>query len=57
MTTTGQLPLTEADATTLDAYWRAANYLAACQIYLTGNPLLTEPLQPPHIRRRLAAGA
>ncbi len=53
MTTTGQLPLTEADATTLDAYWRAANYLAAGQIYLTGNPLLTEPLQARHIKPRL----
>jgi len=28
----------------LDAYWRAANYLSAGQIYLRDNPLLTEPL-------------
>jgi xylulose-5-phosphate/fructose-6-phosphate phosphoketolase len=53
MTMTGQLPLTEADSAALDAYWRAANYLAAGQIYLTGNPLLTEPLQPRHIKPRL----
>ena len=53
MTLTGQQPLTDADAATLDAYWRAANYLSAGQIYLTGNPLLTEPLQPGHIKPRL----
>src|SRR6185436_5490017 len=29
----------------LDAYWRAANYLAVGQIYLLDNPLLTDPLQ------------
>jgi xylulose-5-phosphate/fructose-6-phosphate phosphoketolase len=29
----------------LDAYWRAANYLAVGQIYLLDNPLLREPLR------------
>jgi xylulose-5-phosphate/fructose-6-phosphate phosphoketolase len=29
----------------LDAYWRAANYLAVGQIYLKDNPLLKEPLR------------
>jgi hypothetical protein len=28
----------------MDAYWRAANYLSACQIYLHDNPLLKRPL-------------
>ncbi|HEV7192326.1 MAG TPA: phosphoketolase family protein [Jatrophihabitantaceae bacterium] len=37
----------------LDEYWRAANYLSACQIYLLDNPLLTEPLRPEHIKPRL----
>ncbi|EGX54881.1 putative phosphoketolase [Streptomyces zinciresistens K42] len=37
----------------LDAHWRAANYLAAGQIYLMANPLLTEPLRPEHIKPRL----
>ncbi|WP_435059597.1 phosphoketolase family protein [Streptomyces sp. bgisy060] len=37
----------------LDAYWRAANYLAAGQIYLMANPLLREPLRPEHIKPRL----
>ena len=53
MTLTRQQPLTDADIATLDAYWRAANYLSAGQIYLMGNPLLTEPLQPGHIKPRL----
>jgi xylulose-5-phosphate/fructose-6-phosphate phosphoketolase len=37
----------------IDAYWRACNYLAAGMIYLRDNPLLREPLQADHIKRRL----
>ncbi|GBD24898.1 Xylulose-5-phosphate phosphoketolase [bacterium HR30] len=37
----------------IDAYWRAANYLTVGQIYLLDNPLLREPLEPHHIKRRL----
>jgi xylulose-5-phosphate/fructose-6-phosphate phosphoketolase len=37
----------------MDAYWRAANYLAVGQIYLYDNPLLREPLKPEHIKPRL----
>ena len=37
----------------IDAYWRAANYLSVGQIYLIDNPLLGEPLQPEHLKRRL----
>ena len=37
----------------LDAYWRAANYLAAGQIYLMDNPLLRRPLVPEDIKPRL----
>ena len=37
----------------LDAYWRAANYLSAGQIYLLDNPLLRKPLRPEHIKPRL----
>ena len=37
----------------LDAYWRAANYLAVGQIYLMDNPLLREPLSVEHIKPRL----
>jgi len=46
-------PLTDAELRTVDAYWRAANYLAAGQIYLLANPLLREPLEPGHIKPRL----
>src|SRR3954447_463384 len=37
----------------IDAYWRAANYLAVGQIYLLDNPLLRRPLQPEDIKPRL----
>lgn len=45
--------LTDEELTSLDAHWRAANYLAVGQIYLMANPLLTEPLRPEHIKPRL----
>jgi xylulose-5-phosphate/fructose-6-phosphate phosphoketolase len=38
---------------TLDAWWRAANYLSVGQIYLLANPLLREPLRREHIKPRL----
>ncbi len=41
------------DLRTLDAYFRAANYLTVGQIYLQANPLLREPLRPEHIKPRL----
>jgi xylulose-5-phosphate/fructose-6-phosphate phosphoketolase len=37
----------------IDAWWRAANYLAVGQIYLLDNPLLREPLKPEHVKPRL----
>ncbi len=37
----------------LDAYWRACNYLCAGMIYLRDNPLLREPLIPDHFKNRL----
>jgi xylulose-5-phosphate/fructose-6-phosphate phosphoketolase len=46
-------PLPPDHLASLNAYWRAANYLAAGQIYLLANPLLTEPLRPEHIKPRL----
>lgn len=45
--------LTDEELRTLDAHWRAANYLAVGQIYLMANPLLTEPLTAAHIKPRL----
>ncbi|MGB4860038.1 MAG: phosphoketolase family protein, partial [Dokdonella sp.] len=38
---------------TLDAWWRAANYLSVGQIYLLDNPLLEQPLLLEHIKPRL----
>ncbi len=46
-------PLGSDELARIDAYWRAANYLAVGQIFLLANPLLREPLQPEHIKRRL----
>ena len=40
-------------ARTMDAWWRAANYLSVGQIYLLDNPLLREPLRIEHIKPRL----
>jgi xylulose-5-phosphate/fructose-6-phosphate phosphoketolase len=37
----------------IDAWWRAANYLAVGQIYLLDNPLLREPLRVEHTKPRL----
>ena len=37
----------------IDAAWRAANYLSVGQIYLLDNPLLREPLRPEHVKPRL----
>ena len=48
-----QVPLTEEELGRLDAYWRAANYLAVGQIYLLDNPLLREPLALEHTKPRL----
>jgi xylulose-5-phosphate/fructose-6-phosphate phosphoketolase len=46
-------PLDAAQLPAIHAYWRAANYLSAGQIYLMGNPLLREPLRPEHVKPRL----
>ncbi len=35
-------PATEQELATMDAYWRAANYLSACQLYLLDDPLFAE---------------
>ncbi len=43
-------PLSPAQLKQLDAYWRAANYLTACQLYLLDNPLLERPLSPEDLK-------
>lgn len=45
--------ITEQQLQNMHRYWQAANYLAAGQIYLQGNPLLREPLMAAHIKPRL----
>lgn len=37
----------------MNAYWRAANYISAGQLYLHENPLLREPLKRSHIKNML----
>jgi len=37
----------------IDKYFRAANYLSACQLYLLDNPLLKEPLKKEHIKKKI----
>ena len=46
-------PLAAEQLNQIDAWWRAANYLAVGMIYLQDNPLLSEPLRPEHIKNRL----
>jgi xylulose-5-phosphate/fructose-6-phosphate phosphoketolase len=51
--TVTETPLDQDQLRWIDAYWRAANYLSAGQIYLLDNPLLREELRPEHIKPRL----
>jgi xylulose-5-phosphate/fructose-6-phosphate phosphoketolase len=51
--TAPEQPLSPQQLERIDAYWRAANYLAVGQIYLYDNPLLREPLQPEHVKPRI----
>ena len=37
----------------IDQYFRAANYLSACQLYLRDNPLLKRPLKMSDIKKKL----
>ncbi len=46
-------PLTDGYLQKMDAYWRAANYLAAAQLYLLDNPLLREPLTRDQIKKKI----
>ena len=46
-------PLDAVELRDLDAFWRAANYLAVGQIYLMDNPLLRGPLTPEQVKPRL----
>ena len=49
----GKGPLDDDQVHLIDAWWRAANYLAVGQIYLLDNPLLSRPLSVDDIKPRL----
>src|SRR5690606_23581585 len=53
LSATARGPLDADELETLDAWWRAANYLSVGQIYLMANPLVREPLAPEHVKPRL----
>jgi len=46
-------PLADTQLASMDAYWRACNYLSVGMIYLKDNPLLREPLKADHVKHRL----
>lgn len=45
--------LTKEELNKIDAYFRASNYLSACQLYLLDNPLLKRPLELKDIKNTL----
>jgi len=46
-------PLSREEMETMNAYWRACNYLSVGMIYLQDNPLLNQPLKTEHVKHRL----
>ena len=48
-----KLPLTDEYLEKMNAYWRAANYLAAAQLYMLDNPLLREPLTRDQVKKKI----
>ena len=46
-------PVTEELLTKMNAWWRAANYLAAGQLYLLDNPLLRRPLEWSDVKKKI----
>ena len=53
MTKRSHAPATDQELQVMDAYWRAANYLTACQLYLLDDPLLEQPLTAEHIKKKI----
>lgn len=45
--------LSKKELNRLDSYFRCANYLSACQLYLLDNPLLKEELKKEHIKKKI----
>ena len=45
--------ISQNEINTLDRYFRAANYLSACQLYLVDNPLLDRPLEASDLKANI----
>jgi len=45
--------LSREEMESINAYWRACNYLSVGMIYLQDNPLLAQPLKAEHVKQRL----
>ena len=48
-------PLSQEMLEKMNAYWRAANYLSAGQLYLLDNPLLKKSLSMDQIKKKIGA--
>ena len=46
-------PITDELCERMNKYFRAANYLSACQLYLLDNPLLREPLTGDMVKKKI----
>ncbi len=46
-------PITDEYLSKMDAYFRAANYLSAAQLYLLENPLLRQPLTMDQVKKKI----
>jgi xylulose-5-phosphate/fructose-6-phosphate phosphoketolase len=46
-------PITDDLLERMNAYWRAANYISAAQLYLLDNPLLERPLAWSDIKKKI----
>ena len=53
MANTAHERATDAQLQLMDKYWRASNYLTACQLYLLDNPLLETALTADHIKKKI----
>ena len=47
------MKISKKELNTLNAYFRAANYLSVGQLYLLDNPLLKESLKREHVKKKI----
>lgn len=48
-----EVNISEHEISVIDKWWRASNYLSACQLYLLDNPLLERPLTREMIKHKI----